>query len=107
MKAKNVHLRVDKQDDESIAMKRLLKMQDEINAHLEKNNRSTHDELLLILNKESKLPLRLRMFILSYCEFQLNQQQQQQNEESTTAKTEGENTNDVRSDLSNELPSGE
>jgi hypothetical protein len=103
MKAKNIHLRVGKQDDESIAMKRLLKMQDEINAHLEKNNRSTHDELILILDKKSTLPLRLRMFIMTWCEFQLNQQQQE-NEKSSI---EGENTVGVLSDLPDELPSGE
>jgi hypothetical protein len=92
-----------KTDNESVAMKRLLNMQDEINKHLELHNRSVEDELLLILNKESKLPLRLRMFIISYCEFQLNQKQQQNEEPSI----EGQNTVDVRSDLSDELHPGE
>jgi hypothetical protein len=43
------------------------------------------------------------MFIMTWCEFQLNQQQQE-NEKSSI---EGENTVGVLSDLPDELPSGE
>jgi len=101
MKAKKVQVK--QQDSESIVMKRLLSMQTEVNKHLEKHNRNLQDELILILDKKSTLPLRLRMFIMTWCEYQLNQQQQE-NEKSSI---EGENTVGVLSDLPDELPSGE
>jgi hypothetical protein len=68
---------MEEQSQDSIVMKRLLSMQTEVNKHLEKHNRNLQDELILILDKKSTLPLRLRMFIMTWCEYQLNQQQEE------------------------------
>jgi hypothetical protein len=94
--------RVGKYDKEPPVMKKILTMQDEVSIHLAKNNRTLDQELLLIFEKKSTLPTRLRRFVMSWYEFQLNQQKA--NEES---ENQGESTDDVRSDLPDELHPGE
>lgn len=95
--------RVGKYDNEPPAIKKILSMQDEVSYHLVRTNRTLDDEFKLILNSESTLPARLRQFILSWYEFQFNQQQLNQNEEFPQT----ENPDDVRSDISDELHPGD
>lgn len=80
------------------AVRRILSMRDEVEYHLTRENRTVEQEYHLILKKESKLPTRLREFILEYFE-QLNP-----NEES---ETQGENITNVHPDVPAELHPGE
>ena len=95
--------RVGKYDKEPPAMRKVLSMQDEVNYHLARTGRTLDDEFHLILKEESTLPVRLRKFILSWYEFQFNQQQLNQNEE----VSQSENPDDVRSDVPDELHPGD
>ena len=45
-------------------------MRDEVEYHLSRENRTVEQEFTLIINKESKLPKRLRDFILNFYEVQ-------------------------------------
>ena len=95
--------RTGKFDKEPPAMRKVLTMQEEVNYHLARTNRTLDDEFFLILKKESTLPTRLRTFVLSWYEFQHNQQQANQHEE---AELQTENTDDVRGDVPDELHPG-
>lgn len=73
-------------------------MRDEIEYHLSRENRTVEQEFNLILKKESKLPARLREFILKYFD------KIDTNEES---ETQGENITNVHPDVPAELHPGE
>lgn len=45
---------------------RILSMRDEVEYHLMREKRTVKEEFILILKKESKLPRRLREFIINY-----------------------------------------
>lgn len=45
--------------------KKLIRIQDEIQQHLDKSDRTIFDEYILISNKESKLPVRCREHIIN------------------------------------------
>lgn len=72
-------------------------MRDEIGYHLTRENRTVQEEFILILKKESKLPKRLRDYIVEYFD-------QIENEK---ISEQGENIVDVRPDLHDELHPGE
>lgn len=57
------------------AVRRILSNRDEILYHLSRENRSIEQEYNLVLNKQSKLPKRLRDFIIQYYEVQSTQTQ--------------------------------
>jgi hypothetical protein len=95
--------RVGKYDNEPPAMKKVLTMQEEINYHLARTNRTLDDEFHLVLNQKSTLPARLRQFILSWYEFQFNQQQLNQNEETII---QSKDPSDVLPSVSDELHPG-
>jgi len=79
-------------------VRRILSMRDEIEYHLSRENRTVEQEFNLILKKESKLPARLREFILEYFD------KIDTNEES---ETQGENITNVHPDVPAELHPGE
>lgn len=78
-------------------IRRVLSMRDEIGYHLNRENRTVQEEFILILKKESKLPKRLRDYIVEYFD-------QIENEK---ISEQGENIVDVRPDLHDELHPGE
>lgn len=78
-------------------IRRVLSMRDEIGYHLTRENRTVQEEFILILKKESKLPKRLRDYIVEYFD-------QIENEK---ISEQGENIADVRPDLHDELHPGE
>jgi hypothetical protein len=80
------------------AVRRILSMRDEVEYHLTRENRTVEEEYHLILKKESKLPARLREFILEYFD------KIDTNEES---ETQGENITNVHPDVPAELHPGE
>lgn len=96
--------RVGKYDKEPPAMKKVLTMQEEVNYHLARTNRTLDDEFHLVLKSESTLPARLRQFILSWYEFQFNQQQLNQNEE---VIIQSKDPDDVHTSLPDELHPGD
>jgi hypothetical protein len=51
-------------------VRRILSNRDEILYHLSRQNRTIEEEYYLVLNKQSKLPKRLRDFIIQYYELQ-------------------------------------
>jgi hypothetical protein len=57
-----------KYQDVPSAVRRVLSMRDEVEYHLSRENRTVEQEFTLIINKESKLPKRLRDFILNFYE---------------------------------------
>lgn len=77
-------------------VRRVLSMRDEIGYHLMRENRTVQEEFTLILKKESKLPKRLRDYIVEYFD-------QIENEK---ISEQGENIVDVRPDLHDELHPG-
>jgi hypothetical protein len=54
-------------------VRRILSNRDEILYHLSRENRTIEQEYNLVLNKQSKLPKRLRDFIIQYYEVQSTQ----------------------------------
>ncbi len=108
MKSKTINSgqirRVGKYDKEPPAMRKVLSMQDEVNYHLARTGRTLDDEFHLILKEESTLPVRLRKFILSWYEFQFNQQQLNQHEET---KLQAEDPSDVLPSVPDELHPGD
>jgi len=63
-----------KYQDVPPAVRKVLSMRDEVEYHLSRENRTVEQEFTLIINKESKLPKRLRDFILNYFEVQESEQ---------------------------------
>ena len=78
-------------------IRRVLSMRDEIGYHLTRESRTVQEEFILILKKESKLPKRLRDYIVQYFE-------EIQNEETNN---QGQNIVNVHPNLPNELHPGE
>jgi hypothetical protein len=102
--------RVGKYDKEPPAMKKVLTMQEEVNYHLARTNRTLDDEFHLVLNQKSTLPARLRQFILSWYEFQFNQQQSQQSQQLNQNEEviiQSKDPDDVHTSLPDELHPGD
>ena len=77
-------------------IRQVLSMRDEIEYHLMREKRTLQQEFILILKKESKLPKRLRDYIIEYYD-----------ENDQTQQPETENPNDVHHRGNDELHSGE
>ena len=78
-------------------IRRVLSMRDEIGYHLMREGRTVQEEFILILKKESKLPKRLRDYVVEYFDQIENEKDNEQ----------GENPVDVRSDVPDELHPGD